>query len=334
MNSNKNVVIFMQGAPGSGKSTKARELAEKFPEKKFVIVNKDSLRNMTAAAYSSDLEQVINYTQKCFIVIALNTGHSVIVDNTNFNAHIIDDIIHTIETACEGQDIPMYYYRMTTSLSECIQRNVLRDATESVPVETVKAFYNKDNNVFPKEVKDFSKEPLFDNTPNKCIKADGKDYWMSRSIAVVGLVLAYVNGKPYVLVAQRGKGAADNHGKWNVPCGYLDYDETLVNAAVREIYEETGVYLSEADKASNVMILMNDDPQKDARQNVSFWYKFTLNKSFQSVEELPKTCTDYSEPDEVSEVKWMPLSKYNLIHTDFAFNHGERLQSFFSLTLK
>lgn len=30
-------------------------------------------------------------------------------------------------------------------------------------------------------------------------------------------------------------------GKWCLPCGYIDYDESFINAAIREAKEETGV---------------------------------------------------------------------------------------------
>ena len=164
MNSNKNVVIFMQGAPGSGKSTKARELAAEYPDKKFVIVNKDSIRNMTAKEYSKDLEDLVGYTQLAFITRALNTGFSVIIDNTNFNKSTVEYIVdaiwnlcgtNNIASECGMNNISMYYYKMDTNLKECLRRNALRTGIARVPDNVVNKFYDKPYDIFPSEVKNF-----------------------------------------------------------------------------------------------------------------------------------------------------------------------------------
>lgn len=58
-------------------------------------------------------------------------------------------------------------------------------------------------------------------------------------------------------------------GSWAIPGGYLNWDETLKEAAMREFYEETGL------KLSNTQFLgYYDDPQrdKDGRQNIAFCY--------------------------------------------------------------
>lgn len=329
MNTEKRVVIFMQGAPGSGKSTEARRLVEDYPNKKFVIVNKDSLRNMSGATYSKSLEKVVHNAQREFIVKALDEGYSVIVDNTNFNPRAINTIIASIDFHIGKDNVSMFRYKMETSLEECLRRNALREGNARVPDHVVEAFYNKDGDIFPDIVKGIYTVPMFGNTPNEEVKLqDGRTVWLSRSMAVVGIVFAEVDGVPHLLIAQRGSGAADNHGKWNIPCGYLDYDETLKQAAAREIYEETGVYLNIAEQFQGSMIFTNDDPRKDARQNVSFWYKFMLNKKFKTVSDLPLPNTDNSEMNEVGGVKWVPFCKDELDKYEFAFNHRERLEEF------
>ena len=67
-----------------------------------------------------------------------------------------------------------------------------------------------------------------------------REYWISRSIAVVVFVFAKdVFGETYILAEQRGKGTPDPEyvGKYCVPCGYLDFDETCAQAAQRELIE-------------------------------------------------------------------------------------------------
>ena len=76
----------------------------------------------------------------------------------------------------------------------------------------------------------------------------GREYWISRSVAVVGFIYGYdEDEKEYILAVQRGTGTPDPEfvGKWCLPCGYLDYDETLEEALQREVFEETGVLSSQ-----------------------------------------------------------------------------------------
>ena len=55
---------------------------------------------------------------------------------------------------------------------------------------------------------------------------DGQTYWRSRSCTTVGYVFcADKEGYLCVLANQRGPGAPTNVGKWNVPCGYIDFAE-------------------------------------------------------------------------------------------------------------
>lgn len=70
-------------------------------------------------------------------------------------------------------------------------------------------------------------------------KGTGKEYWISRSVAVTGLIII-INPKTQeleFLLEKRGPGCPDNVGKLCSVCGYLDWDETRI----RETYEETGL---------------------------------------------------------------------------------------------
>lgn len=71
---------------------------------------------------------------------------------------------------------------------------------------------------------------------------NGISHWISPSIAVTLVVLCYdAPGNPYVLLHKRGTGCPDNVGKLSVNCGYLNFEETLAEGAVRETYEEIGL---------------------------------------------------------------------------------------------
>ena len=75
-------------------------------------------------------------------------------------------------------------------------------------------------------------------------KETGREYWISRSVAVLVKVFAYnKHNEKCVLAIQRGEGTPDPEfvGAYCMPCGYVDFDETIVQAAQRELKEETGL---------------------------------------------------------------------------------------------
>lgn len=144
----------------------------------------------------------------------------------------------------------------------------------------------------------------------------GKEYWVSRSIAVVIKVTAIdENGLEYVLAVQRGKGTPDSEfvGSWCLPCGYLDFDETIKEAACRELKEETGLEIS---PSKFNLVGINDEPESDKRQNVTFRYVVNLWRI--NYHELTNK---YSEKNEVSNIKWIPINELNKYK--WAFNHNK-----------
>ena len=145
---------------------------------------------------------------------------------------------------------------------------------------------------------------------------EGKTYWIARNMAVSCFVFANFSGELRVLANQRGEGAADFHGLWNVPCGYLDFDETTKEAAIREVYEETGVELKDVN-----FWTFEDSPNANL-QNVTFRYYAIIDK--------PTTNISVSvgdrggEENEVNSVAWMSVDKID----DFkwAFNHDKLIK--------
>ena len=79
---------------------------------------------------------------------------------------------------------------------------------------------------------------------NFSFEHNGQIFWYSRSVACSMYLFVYDLHEEewYVLVSKRGPGCPRNAGKWNVPGGYLDFNETLEECARRECWEETGVY--------------------------------------------------------------------------------------------
>ena len=44
------------------------------------------------------------------------------------------------------------------------------------------------------------------------VQVNGKEYWISRAMAVVGLVFCIDNGELFILAGKRGKGTPDFQG--------------------------------------------------------------------------------------------------------------------------
>jgi len=160
---------------------------------------------------------------------------------------------------------------------------------------------------------------------NFCILGpDNKEYWISRAMAVVVMVFAKdENGNKYILAVERGKGTPDPEyvGTYCLPCGYLDYNETLKQAAIRELKEETGLTASDFQLK---LVSINDNPEKDKRQNVTFRYKID---AVRTVESLSKELTlEFSEKDEVSNIAFINLK--NIDDYKWAFNHKDLIKEY------
>jgi 8-oxo-dGTP diphosphatase len=103
-------------------------------------------------------------------------------------------------------------------------------------------------------------------------------------------------------------------GKWALPGGFLDRNETLAEGVLRELHEETGW-------TGRVVALLRinsrpDRPHED-RQNVAFDLV---------VEPGVKT----GEPDaESSAVAWIPIEQLPPLDT-LAFDHGDTVRDFLS----
>ena len=162
---------------------------------------------------------------------------------------------------------------------------------------------------------------------NYCIvDNNGREHWISRSIAVVVFLFANdIKGKKYILAEKRGLGTPDPEyiGKYCVPCGYLDYDETIVQAAQRELMEETGLTVPTRDFK---LVSINDFPESDKRQNVTFRYIINLNVPIEDLSKL--FTTKNSEKDEVDSIEFIELNKIN--NYEWAFNHQTLIKEIYS----
>jgi 8-oxo-dGTP pyrophosphatase MutT (NUDIX family) len=103
---------------------------------------------------------------------------------------------------------------------------------------------------------------------------------------------------------------------WNCPCGYLDFDETTKQAAMREVFEETGVQLTSA------KFWGYDDSPHSNLQNVTFrFYSIITNPQPSTVS--VSTEGRGGEADEVGAISWIPINKID--EFEWAFEHNLRI---------
>lgn len=140
-----------------------------------------------------------------------------------------------------------------------------------------------------------------------CFFENSKVLVQLRHVVVDMLV---IKDKQILLVKRGGKWL--EKGKWAMPGGFLDMDETGEQAALRELREETG-YTGKIIKLFSLI----DNPQRrhEDRQNVSLVYLVNPGKKIGDFD------------DEISEIKWFALDNLPPAQ-DFAFDHLETIKQY------
>ena len=115
--------------------------------------------------------------------------------------------------------------------------------------------------------------------------------------------------KRQILLVKRGPKYSEPN-KWALPGGFLDRNETIEQAVLRELQEETG-YSGKIIKLFRIV----DNPQRrhEDRQSVSFFY---LVKPLEKIG---------GSDDEIAGVKWFDLDKLPP-QKDFAFDHLDTIK--------
>ncbi len=128
------------------------------------------------------------------------------------------------------------------------------------------------------------------NLNNVYDKAYTDQYGFGPFVAADALVF---NSKLEILVIRRG----DGKDEWALPGGFMEPAERAVDAAVREMNEETGVSRSDL---SFVGMFSSADPLRDPRAHIiSFVSIFMVNPSAQPAA--------YPKDGEAKEVRWIPI---------------------------
>lgn len=98
-------------------------------------------------------------------------------------------------------------------------------------------------------------------------------------------------------------------GKWSLLGGFVNRDENLIEAAKREVFEESGW------KTDNLQLFhIKDNPNrpKEDRQNIEFVF-------------LAQAVKKVGVPDGEAEPRWFSVSKLPP-KTEIAFDHGDDLE--------
>lgn len=96
-------------------------------------------------------------------------------------------------------------------------------------------------------------------------------------------------------------------GKWAFPGGFMDIDETTIDAARRELKEETGLVVGELHRVG-----IFDAVARDPRERI-------ITVAYYTILDKP---AEVSGLDDAAQAKWFSLTEL----PDLAFDHKEILQ--------
>lgn len=119
------------------------------------------------------------------------------------------------------------------------------------------------------------------------------------------LVFAHTDEGMKLLLIQRKNEPCK--GKWAFPGGFMDIDETTIEAARRELKEETGLVVSELHRVG-----IFDAVDRDPRERI-------ITVAYYTILDKP---AEVSGLDDAAQAKWFSLTEL----PDLAFDHKEILQ--------
>lgn len=130
-------IILMQGPPACGKSTLARKHQGSDPDN-IIIVSRDAIRHGRGKYWVPSQEQYISAIEHFSIEQGVKMGYTVIVDATNMNAKMIDQI----KVIAKANNIPVIGCMVHATLEACIKRDINENREHSVGQSVIKRFYS------------------------------------------------------------------------------------------------------------------------------------------------------------------------------------------------
>ena len=137
---------------------------------------------------------------------------------------------------------------------------------------------------------------------------------LETGMSTVDIIIAVPNnGSPKngckVLLIKRGR--PPFIGMWANPGGNIDEGEEPIDAAVRELQEETGLVL---DPSHFQFVGIFDKPYRDPRNKNCVSYAFVVKLD---------SIQDVSAGDDATECDWIEFDKYGETNVEMAFDHDE-----------
>lgn len=151
---------------------------------------------------------------------------------------------------------------------------------------------------------------------------DGRRVAIDRSVGVVMLCYTIVDENIFILVNKRGTKTSEFKSKWNLPSGYLNWDESGEEAARRETLEETGIYIP----TYLIQEVEHSTLPIENRQNVIFRYAAKVPNDY--MEKKLKA----HDSEEVDNIKWINFNELNTV--EWAFNQKETIERMLSKLIK
>ncbi|WP_321375215.1 NUDIX hydrolase [uncultured Draconibacterium sp.] len=128
------------------------------------------------------------------------------------------------------------------------------------------------------------------------------------ALTVDAIVFVKSDTTTFVLLIERGREPFKN--KWALPGGFIEMDETLEQACIRELEEETGLQVEKMEQF-RAYDAINRDPR---HRTISVIYSVRLE------EQKPVTGSD-----DATQAKWFSIDQL----PELAFDHAEILADFF-----
>jgi 8-oxo-dGTP pyrophosphatase MutT (NUDIX family) len=154
---------------------------------------------------------------------------------------------------------------------------------------------------------------------------NGKKLWYSRSLAVSLLAHSVFDGKIRILANKRGEGAEFNKHLWNLPGGFVDFNETAEEAACRETLEETGYIINPRDIS---LVDLDTNPKNSWRQTMVAKFNVALEYTPEHDGNFRLTNTN----GEVEDVEWIALDE--LDNYNWVRGQKEYIKEYFNILEK
>ena len=135
---------------------------------------------------------------------------------------------------------------------------------------------------------------------------NGEKLWYSRSLACNLLVFIKKSDGVYILANKRGQGCEFNKGLWNVPGGFIDFDEDSKDCAIRETWEETNIRVPR----DKVNFLKLDTYPHGKRQTMIAVHYAIFNED--EIEDW-KFSTEHCEQNEVEQIELIHLDDLSYV---------------------